>query len=66
MLKQIKQCISNLPEHDFACFYQDYIRRQENSIIDNDVKLLATRYQTLEDSNNVIDSLNILIQELLS
>ena len=64
MLEDIKQVILSLPDKDFATFYQDYVVKSQDSIIEHDVNLATKDYTSIEDACQVIRGINKLTEEL--
>lgn len=64
MLSSIKQTIDNLPDKDFAEFYQDYVIETQDRIIEHDLSLAGRAFQNLEDVTYLLQGLNALTEEL--
>ena len=64
MLSDIKEAIANLPDESFGEFYQEYVKRAQNSIISHNVNSAYKQYTTLEDTTAIIAGLNKITEEL--
>jgi len=64
MLATIKQAIEELPSTDFGEFYQTYIEKSQDSIIDHDVNRTSKLFTNIEDLTSAVQGLNILTEEL--
>lgn len=64
MLEVVKQTISDLPDDSFGCFYQHYIMRIEDKILDYDAKRASSLFHSIEDVNDIIKNINKITEEL--
>lgn len=64
MLSKLKSDISDIPNTDFGNFYQSYVARMEDLIIQNDIKKASTVFKSMDDISTIIRGLNKLTEEL--
>lgn len=64
MLSKLKSDISDIPNIDFGDFYQLYVARMEDTIIQNDIKKASAVFKSMDDISTIIRGLNKLTEEL--
>lgn len=64
MLETIKETIEDLPSENFGEFYQSYVSRSEDAIIEHDIKLASSDFKSIEDITELIKGLNKITEEL--
>ena len=64
MLQTIKDYIANMPDKDFATFYQEYVLSIQDKIVDNDAKLLESRWKGDKSTSEILAGITTLTEEL--
>lgn len=64
MLQTIKDYIANLPDKDFGTFYQEYVIRMQDEIIESNVTALESQCLGEKSTKEILSGINILTEEL--
>lgn len=64
MLELIKNTINTLPDISFGEYYQQYVIKTQDAILDNMLNIAGKQYTDIEDVTELIKGLNKLTKEL--
>ena len=64
MLQTIKKYIEDLPDKNFGEFYQEYIMKVEDDIVNSDVRSAELQWAGASSANEILSGINMLTEEL--
>lgn len=64
MLETIKAYIDNLPNKTFGQFYQEYVIKMQDQIIESDISAFESQHALDGDANQLLSSVDTMVKEL--